>query len=223
MFITYNTFIFDTLLAKRTGFPTVLRTFVATYMEIFTREEWSNFGNHILKEFEDIVFACAQHDRFNAPSNTRCNCLACARQFRISRDGSTFMTRHFDFRNDGDVTSRSVFDNILDLLLCVEATVSGTFAIHTCRTDLCQLRIFLDLDTPALIICQMPMQTIDLEHSQYINLFLDVIDGYEMAADIDHHTTPFEARFVFDGDCRNVPSHIADEFCTFDLSRQQLQ
>ena len=94
------------------------------------------------------------------------------------------MSRKLYLGNDRDETIRRVFNDILHLLLSIEASVLGTLAIDALRADLGQFRILLDLDTPSLVVGQVPMHAVDLEQGQYIQLLLDILYRDEMAAGV---------------------------------------
>ena len=94
------------------------------------------------------------------------------------------MSRKLYLGNDRDETIRRIFNDILHLLLGIEASVLGTLAIDALRADLGQFRILLDLDTPSLVVGQVPMHAVDLEQGQYIQLLLDILYRDEMAAGV---------------------------------------
>ena len=94
------------------------------------------------------------------------------------------MSRKLYLGNDRDETIRRVFNDILHLLLGIEASVLGTLAIDALRADLGQFRVLLDLDTPSLVVGQVPMHAVDLEQGQYIQLLLDILYRDEMAAGV---------------------------------------
>lgn len=94
------------------------------------------------------------------------------------------MSRKLYLGNDRDETIRRVFNDILHLLLGIEASVLGTLAIDALRADLGQFRILLDLDTPSLVVGQVLMHAVDLEQGQYIQLLLDILYRDEMAAGV---------------------------------------
>ena len=48
------------------------------------------------------------------------------------------------------------------------------------RSDLGKLRIFLDLDSPTLIVCKMPVESIELMDFHYIKISLDCVHIKEM-------------------------------------------
>ena len=94
------------------------------------------------------------------------------------------MSRKLYLGNDRDETIRRVFNDILHLLLGIEASVLGTLAIDALRADLGQFRVLLDFDPPPLVVGQVPMHAVDLEQGQYIQLLLDILYRDEMAAGV---------------------------------------
>ena len=121
------------------------------------------------------------------------------------------MSRHIDFRDDRDMAFGGIVDDIANLVLCIEAPVflsvicSGVMADHgflAFRSDLCQFRIFLDLDTPTLVIGQMPVERILVVQGKDIEIRFYRIHGEEMAADIQHHASIGKTGIVIDGSCR---------------------
>ena len=163
--VCFQTFFADTFLAKRTVFPADFRTFVTSDMDIFAGEKRGDFIEYALHELERFFFSGTHDDVFHTPDNTRSGRLALARKFGIGGDGSQFMSRKFDFRHDRDKTVGGILNDFLDLVLCIETSVFGTFTVDTFGADFRQLRVFLDLDTPALVVCQVPVHTVDLEQS----------------------------------------------------------
>ena len=133
------------------------------------------------------------------------------------------MSRKLYLGNDRDETIRRVFNDILHLLLGIEASVLGTLAIDALRADLGQFRVLLDLDTPSLVVGQVPMHAVDLEQGQYVQLLLDILYRDEMAAGVEHDTAVAESRLVLDRYGRSGPCDTFHGGRTLDLGGQQLQ
>ena len=133
------------------------------------------------------------------------------------------MSRKLYLGNDRDETIRRVFNDILHLLLGIEASVLGTLAIDALRADLGQFRVLLDLDTPSLVVGQVPMHAVDLEQGQYVQLLLDILYRNEMAAGVEHDTAVAESRLVLDRYGRSGPCDTFHGGRTLDLGGQQLQ
>ena len=73
--------------------------------------------------------------------------------------------------------------------------------------DLGQPRIALDLDAPALIVGQVPVQGVELVQREQVDELLDELLGHEMPGNVEHHAAPGEARRVLDLDARDRPIH----------------
>jgi len=64
--------------------------------------------------------------------------------------------------------------------------------LTTLGADFCQSRIFFNFNTPALIICEVPMEVIHVVECQQVNVFLYKIDTKKMTGDIQHHSAIME-------------------------------
>ena len=133
------------------------------------------------------------------------------------------MAWELDLGNDGDEAIRGILDDLLDLLLSIVATILLTVALDTLGADAGQARVLLDLDAPALILREVPVQTVDLEHAQEVDVLLHILDGEEVTADVDQCTAVLEAGLVLDRDGRDVPVCHLHEARGLDLGRQELQ
>ena len=191
-------------------------------MEIFAREEGHHLIDDILEEVEYFLLTRTHHNIFNSPNDTRRPRLAFARQLRIGGDGCHLVSRYLQLGDDGNEVVGSILHHLFDFLLRVEALVHCAFALDACRTDLGQLRVLLNLDAPALVIRQVPVQAVDFEQRQDVDVSLHILHGHEMAARVEHDAAIAEARFVFDahGGCR--PCDTLHGRGTFNLGRQQL-
>src|SRR5688572_21783580 len=77
------------------------------------------------------------------------------------------------------------------LLLCIIASVS---AVHlSLRADLGQLGPGFDFNAPALVICQMKVQPVQLVMRDQVNVTLYIIHAEEVARHIQHRAAPPES------------------------------
>ena len=77
------------------------------------------------------------------------------------------MTRHINLRDDDDTAFGGVSLQLGTLCLCV------IVASETCHVDnLVELWISIRLKPEALVVCQVPMEDVDLEAREQVNLFL---------------------------------------------------
>ena len=192
-------------------------------MEISAGEQWNHFLNNIFQEFEHVFFSRTHYNIFHTPNNTWSGGLTFTRKFGIGRDSSQFMSRSFQLRNNCNKTFGSVSHYILYLLLCVETAIFSALSINTLRAYFGQLWIFLDFDSPSLVISKMPMERIDFEQRQYIKLFFHIFYRNKMTTRIKHHTTISKTWSIIDTYTRCTPFDVLDNWRAFHLSRQQLQ
>ena len=126
---------------------------------------------------------------------------------------------HLDFGNHLDMPLCGVADDLADLLLRVElavgfAVVNALFVLvvasderfRTPGPDLGEQRIFFDLDPPALIVGQMPVEFVDLVQREDVDVGLHVLDREEMAADVEHRPAVGERGLVADDAGGNLSS-----------------
>jgi hypothetical protein len=79
------------------------------------------------------------------------------------------------------------------------------------RPDLGQLRIFLDLDPPTLIVRQMPVKLIKFVLRHQVDVLLDEFDREEVSADIEMHASVIEAVSVLYLNHRNRNLTCSDD------------
>ena len=124
------------------------------------------------------------------------------------------MTRHLDFRNDGDATLGSIFHQVAEFILGIVTTLGTLTALlqilvaigipvfpQFTRTPGCKVvesRITLDFDAPSGSIGQMDMETVELVFRHHINLLLEEGDREEMTGNIEHQTAPLVGRCIHD-------------------------
>ncbi|OPZ06004.1 MAG: hypothetical protein BWZ10_02991 [candidate division BRC1 bacterium ADurb.BinA364] len=119
-----------------------------------------------------------------------------AAQLGVAQHRRKRMPRDARFGHDANEAPGRVFDNVANLVLCIIA-LALLFAANK-RADARQFRIALDLDAPALIVGQVPMQYIHFKIGHDVDPALEKGDRAKMAAAIDHQSAPGKARLVFD-------------------------
>ena len=128
------------------------------------------------------------------------------------------MSRHFYFGNNVDVFTCSISYYIFYLFLCVIPSVFFSVeylriiyivivyqCLFTFRTDFCQFRIFLDFDSPSLIVRQMPVENVHLVHCQQVDKLVNIVNRYIMAANIQHQSAVNKTGRIFYFYSRNRP------------------
>ena len=99
-----------------------------------------------------------------------------------------------------------IFYKVSQLFLSVKTAVSDgvvshRFADKSTRTpcsNLCQLWIFFDFETPALVVGEMQMELVQVMQSHHIDINFQRIDREEMTAHVKVHATVAESWHVVD-------------------------
>ena len=220
-----QTFSLDALLAVRTFLPAILRTFVPTDVEVFAREEGYDFVEYILDELKGRLLTSAIDIIFDTPNITYdiLTTIGEAGKLRVRGDSTHTVTWHLDLRDDRHKAILRIADDLADLILRIEATVATAISFDTPSTDLSQAGILLDLNTPALVLGEVPVELIDLKHRDDINVLLHLVYREEVAAYIDHHTAILKGRLIRNTNGRDRPrcrGESPDLNCRLDLCRE---
>ena len=215
-------FFTDALLAERTFSPACFRAFVTADMDIFAREKFHHFLQHIFKKLKSAFLSCTQNNVLNTPDIADNPLFALARQFRISSNRSHFVTRHFDFRYHCNKSFGCIFHNFLHLFLRIVAAIFMAFAFNTLRTDFRQFRVFLDFYSPTLVFRQVPVHTVDFIHRHHVKLLFHLVDCHKMAARVEVNTAIRKTRLVGNAHIRSRPFDTVHLFAAFNFSRQEL-
>ena len=204
-------------LHRRRLLPLVLGRLVAAEMDVARREQLHHFAQHVLQEGEGAVLDIEQ-PRVHAPIRRNRRCLAGHAQLRIRGDRRLRMARQVDLRHHGDEALRGVLHDVADLVLRVIAAVrlglsvrvaSGRTGRNAAAAHFGQLRVLPDLDAPALIVGQVPVEGVELVQRHLVEQRLDFIDAAEVARDIEHQSTPDKARRVLDALCGDARLALA--------------
>ncbi len=129
------------------------------------------------------------------------------------------MSGHVNLRHDHDLALGCKRDDIPDLLLSIISTMP-LLTFTPPGPDTRQFRIGFDLQSPSLVIRQMPVETIHLQKSHPVNDFLYIRHGQEMPAAVNEDAPPLEARVIRDDHARKTI--CAEAAARFDARRQHL-
>ena len=66
----------------------------------------------------------------------------------------------------------------------------------TISTNLCQFRVFLDFDTPALVVAEVEVELVHVVHGQHVDVNLHRVQRDEVAAGVKVHATVTEGGLV---------------------------
>ena len=108
------------------------------------------------------------------------------------------MTWHLDLRDDRHEAILSIAYDLTNLILRIEASIATAIPFGTPSPDLGKARVLLDLDAPALIFGEVPVELVDLEHGDDVDMLLHLLYGEEVATYVDHHPTVLEGRLILD-------------------------
>ncbi len=196
-------------LAFRADLPAFLGAFIATDVDVRAGEEVHHLGEHIFQHREYAVIARTEHIIEHAPTALHFVWPTGAAQLRVSCQSRHRMSRHLDLRNYIDVPCLCIGHHLADLLLRVETTVRDAVVFTPAvrphltafapTTDLGELRVLLDLDPPALVVREVPVETVHLVTRHQVNVFLHEWHREEVAHHVQVHPAPCEARLVRNG------------------------
>ena len=140
--------------------------------------------------------------------------------FRISSQCRHAMSRHFYLRNNFHKTLLGIRHHFFDIFLCIKSTIAfgipfSRIVPHishnrflTVTSDGSQFGIFLDFDTPSLVISQMPMKDVQFMKSKQVDVTLYIFLRNEVAGNIKHHSAIRECRRIFYHHTRDVPFYF---------------
>ena len=203
--------VLDALLAFRTDLPIVVEGLVAADVDERVGEQLGHFGEDVLVEGEYTVVAGA-HDGFGRPVGTHGHGvgIVVAGILRIGGEDGAAMAGDFDFGDDVDVAGGGVAHDVADLLLGVEAAVGHGLVRHhrvqrvpggslgPPRAHAGELRILVDLHAPAVVVGEVPVELVDLEERQHVDVLLHEGGVEEVARHVEMGAAVAEARVVGD-------------------------
>ncbi len=196
----------DTPLTVRAGLPAGFWRFVTTDMDVGGWEQAQHFVQHVLQEGEGGFLPGAVNIGEDAEAGGHLERAACAGEFGVGCQCGGAVTGNLDLWHNGDVTFGCVSYDFTDIILCVKAAMRQAVVLflaeggdrsRAVRTDFRQSRVFLDLDTPALVFGQMPVEHVQFLKGHQVEQQPDGLLAVEVAAFIKHEAAPGKARFVF--------------------------
>src|SRR5207244_4905743 len=91
------------------------------------------------------------------------------------------------------------------------------------RTDLGEPRILLDLDAPALVLGEVPVEHVELVQGEQVQVLENELLRHEVPAHVEVATAPSEERTVFDLDAGDRLGRVGDGRAAEDRGGQELQ
>ena len=198
-------------LAARTRHPVLARNLVAADVDVLRREKLAHFVKNLFVEFVGLRVRRAddfpENARLRGGAATFDLLLAFAVELGIDRDDRVGMPRHFNLGHDRDVALRSVIENLADLRLRVEERAVGLAVVPPPAAApfprrwapgavLRKIWIGVDLDAPALVVGEVPVQHVHFVERHLVEKALDLVDAEEVAAFVEEKPPPMVARGV---------------------------
>ena len=174
-------------------------------MDKFGWEDVRKLLQHVLAESINLLVAEAEHVQIDAPSVSHLVRTSRASELGIGGESSLHVSRHVNLGDDGDVSLACVLHDFASLILSVESAVFSLVVHHrvesddgarTLRSNARKTRILLYLDSPSLIVGEMPVKDVHVMHSHEVKIFLDEVHGEEVARAVEHHAAITEAWLV---------------------------
>ena len=139
---------------------------------------------------------------------------------------------HVNLGDDGDVAAGGIGDEFADLLLRVKiravrraVRIAAVAAAGGTRPDaalLGNLGILLNLDAPALIVGDVPVQDIHLVGRHGVDLRAEGLRTHKMAGVVEVGAAPGQAGSVADDDAGGLPLDVAHRAVGVNLRREEL-
>ena len=236
-----------TFLTVGTRLPVLHIHLIAADVYILRREEVEQLAPHVLTKLEHAVLAWAHRgSKEFAPPR-----LLVARQTIVVADSHEAVTRHVYLGYYFDAAHTGIAYHIAHLLLSIVASVlhlalstaagltllylqvgsillGGPSDAHrvliiigTPSPPLGKQWVALYLDTPALVVSEMPVQLVYLVEGEHVEEMLNLVDREEVTGAVELHATPVEARAVIDRHTGHRPRAL-HHLALLDVGRQQL-
>ncbi len=195
----------DARLHARRRPPAVLDRLVAAHVDEFAGEQVDHFVEDVLEEYERR-FVGIEEPVVHAPVG-RDRGGAARAEPRVARDRRLRVAGHLDLGDDRHEARRRVRNEFAHLGLRVEAAVrrgiAGAGGLAP-GADARELRILENLEPPALVVGQVPVQDVQLVQRHPVDKLPDELGRLVMPRGIEHEPAPGEARRIRDRHGRHV-------------------
>ena len=193
--------------------PLFREDLVAANMDLLRGEQGEDFLQDILAELDGFRAAHAQGGAAFAAAafltgHQRRPAIG-RREFGIRCAGRRHVSGHVDLGNDPDVAGGGIGDNLTDLVLRVETAITAVLAVFGILlragdrmpgANFGEFRILLDLDAPAVVVGEMPVEDIELQKGHFVQTGLDLIPVEKMPGNIKHEAAPGDPGRILDAD-----------------------
>ena len=89
-------------------------------------------------------------------------------------------------------------------------------------SDLGEERILLDLKSPSLVVCKVPVESVELVYCHHVKISLHLCLVEEVTRNVHMQTTVFESRCIVDLHARKVPVLVCSGNLSVYLYRKHL-
>ncbi|EJX04670.1 hypothetical protein EVA_07223 [gut metagenome] len=204
------------LLAVFILFPLRSRTFITTQVNVAEGENIGQFVNHILGELYSLRVGDIDYlsrNTLREPYLVLIGIIT-SEEVGIRSDCSLRVTGNVDLGNDFNETFAGILHNFAGFFLRIVAPITLAIRFHIAptqhlavspATNRGQLRVLGDFDTPALVLGQVPVETVHLVSSHHVNDLLDFIFTKEVATFVEHKAAPAETGLIGNVDSRQRP------------------
>src|SRR5437667_842674 len=215
--------------------PLGLWAFVAADVDELRRKEREHLVEDVLEETQHVI-ANTQDVIGDAPVREYLDGLSGVAELGIRRDRGDRVSGHLDLRDHGDAAIGGVPHDLPHVVLRVEAPMRLARELPERRilrsrrghrvlapgADLGEPRVLLDLDAPALVLGEVPVEDVDLVQRKEIEMLEHELLRHEVATDIQVTSAPAESRTILDLDARDGPRDAALRCAPEDRRREQL-
>ena len=163
--------------------PLCLGALVTAYVYVFRWEHLYYFAQHILDEREGGVVAGTEHIVRNAPHFPNLVWAACTAILGICGKGCLHVPGKVNLGDYCYVALCCVGDNLAALLLCVEertvvlpvilGSVASYDGLVALGSDGRQFGVLLYFNAPALVVGEVPVETVEVVERQHVDKALD--------------------------------------------------
>ncbi len=203
-------------------------------MDVLAGEEGYDLCEYIFQELESFFFGAIYVFEYS-PLGSRFEGAWRAGQFGICRQCRQRVPRQFYFRDDRNVPLGGVAHYLAHFVLGVITAVA--LAVELVRLvavvthegflspggNFLEFGIFFDLDAPALVFGEVPVEAVELVHGQQVDVALDELHRKKMPPYIQVHAAVRKSRRVLDKHGRHRPTQLLGAAAgRFKRCRQQL-
>lgn len=209
-------------LGHRVLLPRLFPHLVSPDVDELAGEEGKHLVQHVLHEVDggivNVIHVVVVPKKLGVAPGRR-DLFAIA-QLGVSNDRRVRVPRQLDLGNHRDESIRSIFDHLANLILGVVAARLGISWLHVrwlhmvviqFRSQLCEFGIPLDLNSPTVVIHQVPVEHVELVECHGVQELQHKALGHKVTRDIHVHAAPRESWRVLDLNARDFPlraSHL---------------